>query len=231
MKYLTSFSINHISLSIRSLFLLFFTFCTVLVYGQKPSYPGVAQSGIYRVDVTNADSTWRTAVFKNSCPKYSLGFQNMESKDQAPLNLFAGRSINWAKFTLDGSVTISVTVTNTTKVPVSGNTVKIYPSRHGVTSTTSGNTITFTLTEPGQYSVEIGDEGYKNGLILFADPPEVDIPSKTNPDFLVLNNASTSDVANISSSYTGLYFTQGIHDIGAFTIPSHIKNVRLLDKK
>ena len=192
-------------------------------------YEDVAQSGIYDVTLSQSGKTWPLNVFRNSCPTYQLGYQNMESKDQHPLDLFSGRTINWTKFSFTGSITVRVKVNDTQKVPVSGQTVRILPSRHGVTSTTSGNIVTFTITEPGQYSVEIGTEYYKNGLIIFADPTETDIPSKTNPAFLVLNNATASGVASIPTSYSGVYFTRGVHNIGSFNIPSHIKNVYFED--
>ncbi len=190
---------------IESFFIGYFLFLGIS-HAQPFSYPNVEQSGIYRVDVTANNTTYRAAVFKNSCPKYSLGSQKMEAKDKAPLTLFAGRSINWSKFTLNGSVTIKVTVANTDKVPISGQEIRIFPSRHNVKGTVSGNTVTFTLTEPGQYSIEIGTNGYKNGLILFADPPEIDIPDVNNSNFLVLNNETANDLSSISTTYTGIYF-------------------------
>jgi hypothetical protein len=121
-----------------------------------------------------------------------------------------------------------VNVLNTTKVPVAGQTVRILPSRFGITSTTNGNVVTFTITQPGQYSVEIGANGYKNGLIIFADPTETDIPSQTNPAFKVLYEADASDLTSLGS-YSGIYFRRGVHDIGIFNVPSNIKNIYFED--
>ena len=192
-------------------------------------YEDVQQSGIYEVTISQNGMTWPLNVFRNSCPQFQLGYQGMEAKDENPLDLFSGRSINWTKFSFDDPITVHVKVINTTKVPVSGQAVKILPSRHGVTSTTSGNVVNFTITEPGQYSVEIGDNGYKNGLIIFADPTETDIPLTSDPDYLVLYEADASDVSSISGSYNGIYFQRGVHDIGAFTVPAHIKNIYFED--
>lgn len=192
-------------------------------------YEDVQQSGIYEVTVSQNGMTRPLNVFRNSCPTFQLGYQNMEAKDEGPLNLFAGRSINWTKFSFENPITVHVKVLNTTKVPVSGQTVKIYPSRHGVTSTTSGNVVTFTISTPGQYSIEIGEDGYKNGLIIFADPQETDVPSQSNPDYLVLYEADAADVASIPSTYDGIYFRRGVHNIGVYTIPSHIKNLYFED--
>ncbi|MDX9882986.1 MAG: T9SS type A sorting domain-containing protein [Prolixibacteraceae bacterium] len=192
-------------------------------------YENVNQSGIYEVTVSQNGMTWPLNVFRNSCPTYQLGYQNMESKDQHPLDLFSGRTINWTKFSFDDPITVHVKVIDTNKVPVSGQTVNIYPSRHSVSSSTSGNVVTFTISEPGQYSVEIGANGYKNGLMVFADPPETDIPGKSDPDFLVLYEASSNDVSSIPTSYSGVYFRRGVHNIGIWNIPSHIKDIYFED--
>lgn len=192
-------------------------------------YEDVKQSEIYEVSISQNGMTSPLNTFQNDCPAFQLGYQNMEAKDQAVLNRFAGRSINWTKFSFSGSMVVQVTVLNTTKVPVSGQTVRILPSRHGVTSSTNGNVITFTITEPGQYSVEIGANGYKNGLIIFADPVETDIPGKSNPNYLVLFGADASELTSIPTSYSGVYFRRGVHNIGVWKIPTHIKNVYFED--
>ena len=192
-------------------------------------YEDVQQSGIYEVTVSQQGMTWPLNVFRNSCPQFQLGYEGMEAKDEHPLELFSGRTINWTKFSFEDPITVHVKVINTTKVPVSGQTVRILPSRHGVFATTTGNVVSFTITEPGQYSVEIGDDGYRNGLMIFADPPETDFPLESDPDYLVLYAADASDVASIPGSYNGIYFRRGVHDIGVFTLPSHIKNIYFED--
>ncbi|MFV0266720.1 MAG: carboxypeptidase-like regulatory domain-containing protein [Draconibacterium sp.] len=192
-------------------------------------YENVNQSGIYEVTVSQNGMTWPLVVFRNSCPTFQQGYQNMESKDQHPLDLFSGRTINWTKFSFDDPITVHVKVIDTNKVPVSGQTVNIYPSRHGVTSSTSGNVVTFTISEPGQYSVEIGTIGYKNGLMIFADPSETDIPSQSDPNYLVLYEATSNDVSSIPTSYSGIYFRRGAHNVGIWNIPDHIKNVYFED--
>jgi hypothetical protein len=192
-------------------------------------YENVNQSGIYDVTLSQSGMTWPVNTFRSTCPTYSLGYQGMQSKDQHPLDLFANRTINYTKFSFTNPITVHVNVTNTTKVPVAGQTVRILPSRFGITSTTSGNVVTFTITEPGQYSVEIGPTGYQNGLIIFADPTETDVPSKTDPAFLVLYEANASSVASIPGTYSGVYFRRGVHDIGIWNVPSNIKKIYFED--
>src|SRR5690348_11766762 len=74
------------------------------------SYPGVPQSTIYSVSITQGDNTKKLVVFQNTCPVYQTGYMNMSAKDEYPLALFAGRSISWANFSFSGSVTVKVTV-------------------------------------------------------------------------------------------------------------------------
>ena len=188
-------------------------------------YEDVAQSGLYEVMLSQNGMTWNTNVFRNSCPAANSD-PSMDAKDANVLNHFAGRSIHWAKFSFGSPITVRVRVNNTTLVPMG--TVRILPSRHGVTSTTSGDVVTFTITEPGQYSVEIGTNGYKNGLILFADPLETDIPDKSDPNCLVLYERN-NPLNTVSTAYNSIYFRRGVHNIGQSTIPAHIKNVYFED--
>jgi hypothetical protein len=192
------------------------------------SYPGVPQSAIYSVSITQGDETKKLVVFENACPLYQAGFENMTDNDQYPLNLFEGRSISWVNFSFSGTVTIEVTVLDQTKVPLGGS-VRILPSRYGITPTQQGDKITFTMTDPGQCSVEIGDNGFKNGLMIFANPPETDIPDTSSGTYKVLHNATANDIASVADNYTGIYFKKGVHDIGVYKIPAHIKNVYFED--
>ncbi len=187
-------------------------------------YPGVPKSDIYEVTITTGNREEKLTVFKNACPEYNPGEMNMIENDQYPLAIFAGRSINWTNFSFSGSVTVEVKVINPNKVPFTGN-IRILPSRHGITSVKEGNTVRFTVTQPGQFSVEIGENGYKNGLIIFADPAETDIPDQASNQYKVLNNASKNDIASVPASYSGVYFRAGVHDIGVYHVPSNIKNI------
>lgn len=189
-------------------------------------YAGVPQSKIYEVTVSMGGTTEKLVVFQSSCPPYEPGHMNMEEKDQYPLKIFEGRSISWTHFPLSGAATVEVKVLDHAKVP-GGGSVAVLPSRHGVTPTVSGDVVTFTLTKPGQFSVEIGEDGYKNGLMIFADPPETDIPDSTSTEYAVLQNAKPSDLKTVSPSHSGLYFSDGVHDIGVYEVPANIKNIYL----
>jgi hypothetical protein len=156
------------------------------------------------------------------------GFQymNMTPVDQHPLKLFHGRSINWVNFSFSSRVTIQVRVLDRRKIPMDG-PVKVFPSAYGVTPVVDGNIVRFTLTRPGQYSVEIGADGYKNGLLIFANPPEDDRPDPASGNYFLLTNAIPSKVNSVPASCSGLYFRSGVHDIGVYHVPAQIKNIYL----
>ncbi|MGH7940199.1 MAG: hypothetical protein ACREFR_03905 [Limisphaerales bacterium] len=199
-----------------------------------PDYPGVPRSTIYAVTVlenSNAPAEGhvrpaRLPVFETLCPQYQAGYMGMRPVDRYPLKLFRGRSINWVNFSFSGKVTVQARVLDLRKVPLDG-PVKIFPSACGIIPTVNGNVIKFTLTRPGQYSVEIGPDGYKNGLLIFANPPEKDRPDPGSENYFILTNATPSEIGSIPASYSGLYFRRGIHDIGACHVPAHVKNIYL----
>ena len=200
-----------------------------------PDYPGVPQSRIYAVTVLEpgrADLPVRQPVFESSCPTYSPGYMNMLPVDERPLQMFRGRSINWVNFSFSGLVTVQVRVLDHRKAHMNGpEKVKIFPSASGFTPMVekngNGDVISFTITQPGQYSVEIGDSGYKNGLLIFANPPETDRPDPTAENYFILTNASPSELGSIPLSCSGIYFKSGVHDIGVYPVPAHIKNIYL----
>jgi hypothetical protein len=189
-------------------------------------YPGVPLSDIYEVTITRADSNENITVFKSTCPEYKLGEMDMVENDLYPLGIFAGRSISWCNFSFSGSVTVEVKVLDQTKVPVSGE-VKILPSRYGISPVVEGNVIRFVMNNPGQCSVEIGSDGYKNGLMVFADPDETDIPDISSGQYAVLEEASKSQINAVSSLSSGIYFKSGVHNIGVYQVPANIKNIYL----
>lgn len=181
-------------------------------------------SDIYEVNIISGDIEEEVYTYQSKCPVYALGNKNMTENDYYPLEIFKGRSINWSKFSFEGSVEVIVTVKDASKVPVGGD-VKIWPSRYDVQATASGSTVSFTITEPAQYSVEIGADGYKQGLMIFADPPETSIPNKALQSFATLSSASENEINNIPSSKTGIIFENGVHDIGVYKVPENIKSI------
>ena len=187
-------------------------------------YPGVSKSSVYEVALVEGTGHRQATVFQSSCPKYQPGYLNLVPTDQYPLKLFKGRSISWVNFSFSGRVTVQVRVLDQHKVPLAG-PAEIFPSRYGLTPTVHGNVVSFTLTQPGQYSVEIGKDGYKHGLLLFANPPETDRPDPVAGNYYRLTNATPAAVNAVPAAYSGIYFSRGVHDVGVYRVPARIKNL------
>ena len=190
------------------------------------AYPGVPQSTNYGVIVTDNNSSRSLPVFQSSCPEYQAGFQSLAPVDQFPLARFKGRSISWVNFSFSNQVTIRVLVSDTNLVPMC-DPVKIFPTRYGVTPAVHGNVVTFTLTQPGQYSLEIGRDGYQHGLLVFANPPETDVPRPDDVNYYRLTNATPARINATPVDYSGIYFSGGVHNIGVYRVPARIKNIYL----
>lgn len=185
---------------------------------------GVPRSEVYKVSIIQNGETSQSMVFQSTCPKWELGWMDMTATDKNPLELFAGRSISWTNFSFSGKVTVVVEILDTEKVPVDAN-VRIIPSRYNIVPSVEGNIIRFEMDKPGYCSVEVGANGYKNGLLIFADPIETDAPEADAEGYAVLENATAGDIAAVSSEFSGIYFKPGVHDIGVYNIPAHIKNI------
>jgi len=190
------------------------------------NYPGVPMSDIYEVSIwKEGKNKEKTVVFQNACPKFQLGYMDMTEKDSYPLNIFKDRTINWTTFSFEGEIYVEVKILSS-KVPVGGLT-KVFPSRHNIIPITNDNVVSFMLNKPGQYSLEIGNEGYKNGLIIFANPKETDIPDFHSTKNIILKNANRDSLQVIPVTATILCFDAGIHDIGVYNVPSNIKSIYL----
>lgn len=191
---------------------------------EDTNYPGVPKSSFYHVSVTEDNLGRCPTVFQSSCPEYQPGYMNMTPVDEYPLKLFKGQSISWINFSFSNRVTVCVSVLDTNLVSVD-EPVKIYPTKYGVTPVVRGNVITFTLTQPGQYSVEIGKDGYKHGLLIFANPPELDRPNLAAGNYCQLTNTTPDKINSVPTVYSGIYFNSGVHNIGIYHVPARIKNI------
>jgi hypothetical protein len=190
-------------------------------------YAQVPQSDIYEVTVTRSDGLkQKQVVFQSSCPQYQLGDMDMQSKDQSALNLFKNRTINWTTFSFSGAITIEVKLLNQNRITMTSD-VKILPSRYGIVPSVNGNVITFIMNNPGQCSVEIGDNGYKNGLMIFANPAETIKADTTSGNYKVLRSTTEQEINSLPQQYSGLYFKAGVHNIGIYHVPLQMKNIYL----
>lgn len=187
-------------------------------------YSDIPQSDNYEVSIIRGDEKEKLLVFKSSCPEFELGKEGMVEDYEYAFAPFQGRTISWSNFSFKGSIKVEVKVTNQSMLALSGG-VKILPSRFGIIPQISGNIISFTLNNPGQFSVEIGANGYKQGLMVFANPEETDIPNPTVQKYKIFEHNSSDNINSVGSEFSGIYFKKGIHNIGPYQVPIHIKNI------
>ena len=201
---------------------------TLEIYTDPAGFPDVPKSSIYEVSLIQGTHRVKIPVFQNTCPVYEAGYMNMTPTDSNPLGMFAGWSISWVNFSFAETVTVEVKVMDTGKVPMEASSVRILPARYNITPSVNGNVISFTMTQPGQCSVEIGANGYKNGLMIFANPMETGVPDpEQDNSYAVLDHATATTIAGVPTTQSGLYFKAGVHDIGVYAVPANIKNIYL----
>ncbi|HEY4416356.1 MAG TPA: hypothetical protein VGO57_11750 [Verrucomicrobiae bacterium] len=188
-------------------------------------YPGIPRDNLYQVKIITPHGPKGIPVFQDACPAFVAGQQGLLASDATALGLHAGQTISWAAFDLNEPITVEVDVIDTNRIHLSD--VRIFPSQYQVSPVRDGNTIRFSLQNPAQYSIEIGTNGYLNGLMIFADPPETNAPSRTNSTYAVFNGATQNDLNNLPAGVTGIYFEKGTHNIGIYSIPQQIKNIYL----
>ena len=87
-------------------------------------------------------------------------------------------SNHWTTFSFDGEVTVEVTAPGR---DLTG--TEIRPLARNLTPSIDGDTLRFTLREPGQFWLKIpGTE--EDPLFVFADPPEVEVPARDDPNVI-----------------------------------------------
>ena len=102
----------------------------------------------------------------------------------------SGHSVQKASMTyFDFSGTVEVAVTSNNGAI---NKARIRPLSYGIKSKIKGNTLSFTLSNPANLSVEINDDIFHN-LHLFANPIEKNVPDSKDPNVI--------------------YFGPGIHEV------------------
>lgn len=99
---------------------------------------------------------------------------------------------SWAGFAFTGAVTVTVARTDPAR-PI--RTARVLPAQRQLTVTPAADgTISFTIDRPGQFAVELDDQLAAHPLLIFADPPETQVPARGAPGVR--------------------WFGPGVHDLG-----------------
>ena len=111
-------------------------------------------------------------------------------------------------FDFKGEVEVEV------KLPYNVTSAKISPLDYKVPSKISGQTLTFTLSQPSAYIIELNNN-HENVLHLFANPLEENIPDKNDPNVVFLEpGLYDAGVIPLESGQT-LYISGGAYVYGS----------------
>ena len=190
--------------------------------GQEPqvdSTPsGIIPSSQYTVRLSQHESWISSFVYQVQNPGFLPNRQPSGISSSSTLE----HATSWTSFSFAGFVTVRVTNSN------SFSSARILPSHAQIIPTVSGNTVSFTLDQPGQYAVdfcasgetctEANDTDLTNPMLVFANPIETNAPnpfagnvSRVAPGLSVPSGGA---IPQLSGSQNTLYFGPGVYDLG-----------------
>ena len=178
--------------------------------------PDVERSRLYTVSLASDNGASPVAVYEvrnpGSLPGGNVGPSKPPTTEQ---------STSWASF----PVTVPLTITVTSNTPFTS--ARVLPTHAGIIASSSGNTVTFQVSKPGQLAVsfcrtgatcnDANDTDFANPLLLFANPPEIDAPNPRAADVQVA--APGASVPALKPGKNILYFGPGTYDLGTTSFP------------
>ncbi len=149
-------------------------------------------------------------------------FSSAQKRDSNP-----HADTSWAAFAFEGPVSITL---RRLGHPIS--TARVLPSARGITPVVSvQGEVTFSVSAPGQFAIELDGQLGANPLLIFADPPETEIPDQNDPKVRWFSpgiHSLGTEVQTVSSGET-LYFAPGSLVYGCFK-GDDAADVRLLGR-
>jgi hypothetical protein len=179
---------------------------------------GIVPSSQYTVRLSQSNSWISSFVYQVQNPRFLPNGQPSGITSSSTLE----HATSWTSFSFTGSVTVQVTNAK------SFTSARILPSHAQIIPTVIGNTVSFTLDQPGQYAVdfcatgetciEANDTDLINPMLVFANPIETDAPnpfaanvSRVAPGLSVPSGGATPQLSGFQNT---LYFGPGIYDLG-----------------
>ena len=194
----------------KFIFIAGFCLLQLLSNGQLTTYnfpSEIRQSDKYEITVIQNGILKRSFVHYSMCP---------EQKDPTEkiLPMLYDRTMSWTSFSFSGG---AVEVIVRKKYGEIARDVQILPKRYGAKiKWFDGNAVSFILDKPEYLSVNfICDENsdeynqIKNGLMIFADDPETDLPDLKSKD--LVKYSRNADFLNAKT----IYFGPGVYDLTA----------------
>jgi hypothetical protein len=194
---------------------------------QSPAPTGLAETASQR-NVTPHPVPWECAS-----ARYGV------TVNGRPVSVFlATMNLHFASFDFAGKAEVQVTINDDNYHHADGHpfpkpdefwqgAAVVRPLARGVAAKTEGRTVTFTITQPGQYAIEPpGTGGFEDEvLFLFANPPERDVPSAADRNVIWLGPGVHQRHVNLASGQT-LYLAPGAVLFGGINVWD-AENVRI----
>jgi hypothetical protein len=174
-----------------------------------PGPAGIAASDQYSVSVAQSAGPQASFVYKALARKTDT---NREA------------DTSWTSFSFSGPVTVRVT-----KLAGTATGCLVRPYSAAVATSFAGNVCTFTLTQPGNLSVEFEPNIHNpvvHPMLVFANPPEVDVPSPGDPNVRYFGpGVHTIGAGQPITSGQTVYVAGGAYVSGAFIASGPVSNV------
>jgi hypothetical protein len=178
----------------------------------------IPQSRDFTVSLRTSGGDWRTAPVYLTEVAQSVGTRNIQAQTSV------------ASFDFSGSVDVRITANKE-----SIRKQRIRPLSYGIKPAVTGNTLSFSLSQPRNLSIEINGDIFHN-LQLFANAPQPAPPANPSPNVL-LYGPGTHKIGTLTiPSGKTIYLASGAVILGNFTI-SKAQDIRIqgpgiiLDKK
>jgi Glycosyl hydrolases family 28 len=199
-----------------------------------PVTEGMPQNADFTVKVRTPGQNWQdlpTYLVKVAQgidirpPAQETGtLQNAQGTSQStPRTNMGSLNSSMTAFDFSGTVEVSIRYNNGTV-----ESTRVRPLSYGILSSVDGNTITFSLSQPRNISVEVNGDIFHN-LQLFANPIEVNRPDSNDPNVIYFGPGVHSIGSVLVPSGKTVYLAAGALVEGAFVI-SHAENVRILGR-
>ena len=183
-----------------------------------PVPAGITPSPQYTVQLSQSGAPVGSFVYQVQNP----GFLSNGQPSGISSSSTQEQSTAWTSFSFSGSVTVQVTNSS----PFTS--ARILPSHAQLAPIVNGNTVSFTLTQPGQFAVdfcttgttctEANDTNLGNPMLVFANPIDSTDPDPTAANVLAvapgLSVPSGAGQPQLGAAQDTLYFGPGVYDLG-----------------
>lgn len=180
--------------------------------------PGIVPSSQYTVLLSRHHQSISSFVYQVQNPGFLPNGEPSGVSSSSTLE----HATSWTSFSFAGSVTVEVTNSS----PFTS--ARILPSHAQIIPIVSGDSVFFTLEQPGQFAVdfcttgatctEANDTNLTNPMLVFANPMEDNRPNPTDSNVLSvrpgLSVRSGETVPPLSGGQDTIYFGPGIYDLG-----------------